>query len=68
MDLGAKTKVDKSKSYSKARETARVYDGWELACRLEYTIVRGRVIVDKGIADESSRGWGKVVAPVRRVK
>ena len=53
--------MDRNKSYSKAREIARVYDSWELACRLEYTIVRGRILMEKGVLDENARGWGKVV-------
>ena len=62
-DLNDTMTIDRTKSYSKARETARIFDGWKLACKLNYTLVRGRVLMEDGVVDESARGWGHLVKP-----
>lgn len=62
-DPNATMKVDRTKSYSLARENARVYDGWELKCKLNYTIVRGRVLMEDGVVDTSAQGYGSLVLP-----
>ena len=53
-------------SYSQARDTMKVFEGWELGCTVDYTVVRGRVIVDNGVVDESAAGWGKYVTPNKK--
>ena len=55
--------VDRNKSYSKARETARIFDGWELGCKLNYTVVRGRVLMEDGVVDPDCAGYGQLVTP-----
>lgn len=63
-DMNDKTVVDWRKNYSHAREIAKVYDGWELNCKLNYTILRGKVVMEEGIVDpvaSGTKGWGKLV-------
>lgn len=62
-DMNDTMTIDRNKSYSKARETARIFDGWELKCKLNYTVVRGRVLMEDGVVDENSQGWGELVKP-----
>lgn len=65
-DMGGTTVVDRSKSYCKARETARIFDGRELACKLDYTVVRGRVLMEDGVVDPDSKGYGELVTPNKK--
>lgn len=62
-DMNDTTVVDRKKSYCKARETARIFDGWKLACKINYTVVRGRVLAEDGVVDESAKGYGQLVKP-----
>ncbi|WP_394525015.1 allantoinase AllB [Lacrimispora sp. JR3] len=57
------TVVDKNKCYSKAKDIAIPYDGRTLKCSLSYTIVRGRVLMEHGIVDESAKAYGQLVKP-----
>lgn len=50
-------------SYSQARDISKVYEGWKLGCTIDYTVVRGRVVMENGVVDESAAGWGKLVRP-----
>lgn len=59
------TVVDKNKCYSKAKDIAIPYDGRELKCKLDYTIVRGRVLMEHGIVDESAKAYGQLVKPAK---
>lgn len=63
-NLDETTIVDKENNYSAAREISRVYEGWELKCKLNYTIIRGKVVMKDGIVDpiaDKTKGWGKLV-------
>ena len=63
-DMKGKTVIDRKKNYSQSHEIARVYDGWELDCKLNYTILRGKVVMNEGIVDpveDGTKGWGKLV-------
>lgn len=51
-------------SYSQAKDIMKVYEGWNLGCTVDYTVVRGRVVMENGIVDESAAGWGEFVKPV----
>ena len=62
-DMNDTTVVARNKSYSKARETARIFDGWELGCKLNYTVVRGRVLMEDGVVDPDCAGYGQLVTP-----
>ena len=42
----------------------KVYEGWQLDCAVDSTIVRGRVVYVNGKVDESASGWGEFVKPV----
>lgn len=63
-DMNENTYVDWRKNYSQSKEIARVYDGWELGCKLNYTIIRGKVVMKDGLVDPAifgTRGWGKLI-------
>ena len=62
-DMNDTTVVARDKSYSKGRETARIFDGWELGCKLNYTVVRGRVLMEDGVVDPDCAGYGQLVTP-----
>lgn len=62
-DLNAVTRVDRAGSYSLGREIARVYDGRTLRCGLDYTVVRGRVVMEHGVVDPAAEGWGQWIRP-----
>ena len=53
-------------SYSQAKDIMKVYEGWNLGCSVDYTIVRSRIVMEEGIVDESAAGWGDFVRPVLR--
>ena len=64
LDMAGKTTVDWRKNYSMSREIAKVYDGWELRGKLEYTILRGKVVMKDGLVDpegSNTKGWGRLV-------
>lgn len=63
-DMNGQTVVDRNKNYSQAREIARVYDGWTLGCKINHTVVRGKVVMNEGTVDpiaDGTKGWGKLV-------
>ena len=60
VNLSATFVVDRRKSYSKSRDSARVYDGWTLNGVPAMTLVRGRVVMENGRVDESAQGWGSL--------
>ena len=66
-DMNDTMTIDRTKSYSMAREIARVYDGRELKCKLNYTIVRGRVLMEDGVVDTEAKGYGELVKPAEKV-
>lgn len=66
VDLEEKFIVDKEKNYSKAKDIAKVYDGWELKGRPILTAVRGRVVMKDGIVDEEAKGWGEFITPIEK--
>lgn len=63
--LDEKIIVDKNKCYSKAKDIAIPYDGRELKCKLSYTIVRGRVLMENGVVDESAKAYGELIKPAK---
>lgn len=64
IDLNHKVVCHAEDSYSQAKGIAKVYEGWNLGCSVDYTIVRGRVAYENGAVDESAVGWGEFVKPV----
>lgn len=57
------TIIDKEKNYSHAKDIAVPYDGKEMKCKLDYTILRGRILMENGIVDEDSKAYGQLVCP-----
>lgn len=51
-------------SYSQAKGISKVFENWKFSCGVDYTIVRGRVVFEDGVVDESAAGWGEFVKPV----
>lgn len=64
-DMSKECVFHASNSYSQARDIAKVYEGWKLGCTLDYTIVRGRIVMEHGVVDENAAGWGTFVGPVK---
>lgn len=65
-DTNEKFIVDWKDNYSGSKEIAKVYDGWELSCKMNYTILRGKVVMENGKVDpinDGTKGWGKLVKP-----
>ncbi|WP_218975531.1 allantoinase AllB [Peptoniphilus catoniae] len=63
-DTNEKYVIDWRKNYSKSKEIAKIYDGKELNCKLNYTILRGKVVMKDGLVDpekDGTKGWGKLV-------
>ena len=59
------TIVDKEKNYSHAKDIAIPYDGWKLNCQVSATILRGRILMQDGIVDETAKAYGQLVVPAR---
>ncbi len=64
VDMNKKVTCQAKNSYSQAKDIMKVYEGWQLDCAVDKTIVRGRVIYEDGRVDESAAGWGEFVRPV----
>lgn len=54
---------DGSSIYGGLKQIGKVYDGWKLGNTMEYTVVRGRVVMAHGVVDETASGWGEFVRP-----
>ncbi len=68
-DMNDTTTVDWKKNYSQAKEIAKVYDGKTLNCKINQTIVRGKLVMNEGVVDpvaDGSKGWGKLVVSTIR--
>lgn len=64
VDMNKEFTVSRDKMYSKAKDIARVYEGWKLKGMPEHTIVRGRVIMENTEVDEGAEGWGELIKPI----
>ena len=47
--------------YTKSKDIAKVYDGWELYGKPLYTVVRGNVVLENGYVNEDMEGIGNLV-------
>jgi len=56
--------ISKDKMFTKCRESALVYDGWEVYGKPEKTIVRGKVVFDGGKITVSP-GYGEIIKVYR---
>lgn len=61
IDMDREFIVDKNENYSKARDIAKVYDGWKLKGRPICTIVRGKVVMKENLVKEEDKGWGQLI-------
>ena len=59
-DPDKKDIVSKDKMFTKCRDSAMVYDGWEVYGKPEKTIVRGKVVFDNGEITVSP-GYGEII-------
>lgn len=55
-----KGKIDRNKMFTKCKDSALVYDGWEVFGQPEQTIVRGEVVYKYGEI-QVSPGYGKII-------
>ena len=65
-NMDEKTVYDMNKCYSKSKDLMVMYDGLELSCKLAYTFVRGRKVMENGVVDPACRGWGHHIAQTKR--
>jgi len=63
-DPGKKDIISKDKMFTKCRDSALVYDGWEVYGKPEKTIVRGKVVFDNGKITVSP-GYGEIIKVYR---
>ena len=63
IDPDKKGKIDKNKMFTKCRDSALVYDGWEVYGQPEQTIVRGEVVYEHG-AIKVKPGYGRIIKVV----
>ncbi|HOR42206.1 MAG TPA: dihydroorotase family protein [Atribacterota bacterium] len=60
IDPDKKGKIDKDKMFTKCKDSALVYDGWEVYGQPEQTIVRGIVVYEHGQI-KANPGFGKIL-------
>jgi len=65
VDMNARKKVDIREMLTVARESALLFDGLELQGWPAYTLVRGRVVAERGNVDDTAKGWGRLYSPQR---
>lgn len=65
VDMKKKFTVRKEENYSQSKEIAYIYEGIELQGKPEYTIVRGKIVMEKGKVNIENKGWGKLVKPLK---
>lgn len=65
VNMNEKQKINKEKMYSKSKEIAKIYEGRELKCRIDYTIVRGNIIMKDGIVSKKNEGYGQLITVQR---
>lgn len=59
-DPDKKGKIDKDKMFTKCKDSALVYNGWEVFGQPEKTIVRGHVVYEQGEI-KVDPGYGKII-------
>lgn len=59
-DPDKKGKIDKDKMFTKCKDSALVYNGWEVYGQPEKTIVRGQVVYEQGEI-KVDPGYGKIM-------
>ena len=65
-NLQEHTVLNKDHCYSKSKDLMVLFDGMDLACKLTYTFVRGRKIMESGVVDCEARGWGEHIVPIKK--
>ena len=59
-DADKKGNIDKDKMFTKCKDSATVFDGWEVYGQPEKTIVRGQIVYDEGEI-KVDPGYGKII-------
>lgn len=62
VDLQKKYQLAIAAMYSKARQNNLLFEGLEVCGKPEFTIVRGKTVMEHGMVDGSSRGYGSFVS------
>jgi allantoinase len=63
-DPDKKDIISKDKMFTKCRDSALVYDGWEVYGKPEKTVVRGKIVFDNGEITVSP-GYGEIIKVYR---
>ncbi len=65
VDMQREYALSIDKMYSKSKAINKLFDGQKVKGKPVYTIVRGRTLMEDGVVDTSSRGYGCFVAAQR---
>ncbi|MDF2962931.1 MAG: Dihydroorotase and related cyclic amidohydrolase [Paenibacillus sp.] len=61
VDMNAQRTVNIQELYTVAKESALLYEGLELQGQPAYTVVRGKVVAERGLSDDTAKGWGRFI-------
>jgi dihydropyrimidinase/allantoinase len=64
VDMAKETTIDRRKMYTKQKDAARMFDGWQAVGLPVMTIVRGTVIMQDGEV-VGKPGYGQFISPLR---
>ncbi len=65
VDLNKEHTIKIEDMYSKARIVNKAFDGQKVKGAPVYTVVRGKILMDHGKVDESTKGYGEFVKPIK---
>ncbi len=65
IDPEKKGRIEKDKMFTKCRDSAVVFDGWEVFGQPEKTIVRGKIVCEEGEI-KVGPGYGKIIKITKR--
>lgn len=63
VDMDKTYTIDKNKMYTKGRDIAEIFNGRKVQGYIEKVVLRGKVIMDNGIVEDTLAGYGQVIKP-----
>jgi dihydroorotase-like cyclic amidohydrolase len=64
VDMNKKQTISADKLYTRCRESAKLFDGWQTVGAPTMTIVRGEVVMENGDVI-GKPGYGKIISPIK---
>ena len=65
VDMQREYTLSIDKMYSKSKAINKLFEGQKVKGKPVYTIVRGRTLMEDGVVDTTSHGYGRFVAASR---